>query len=158
MYSAYFEGVESVFDAVVVKGGDIFFEGVDSLDSFRHRANDSFIARRKDSREESFQGRVPKRLRGVIGYKMVSLFKKARAYSFSGERRKVLAAEIVKEDIFGFDSEIIKHFEDGLVHHGRTTNVVFAVFGSGMVFEVFFEEDIMDEACIPGPFVFWQGV
>ena len=41
-----------------------------------------------------------------------------------------LAAEIVEGDVFWFNTQIVQHFEDRLVHHRWSADVVLDVFGS----------------------------
>ena len=64
-----------------------------------------------------------------------------------------LAAEVIVSNVFGFDTKVIPHFEDRLVHHRWATDVILDVFGCRMVFKVVLQQHLVDEALITGPVV-----
>ncbi len=49
-------------------------------------------------------------------------------------------AKIIKMDILAFDSQVIKHFKNGLVHHGWSAEIIVNIFRSGVFTQVFIEQ------------------
>lgn len=46
---------------------------------------------------------------------------------FQLDRTSPLASEVVEEDAFAFDPEIIEHFQNRLHHHGRSAHEILAI-------------------------------
>lgn len=71
-------------------------------------------------------------------------------------RSHKLAAEIVERDVLGFDAEIVQHLEHRRVHHRWSADVVLDVFRGGVLTQIVLQQDLMNEALVPRPIVFWK--
>ena len=58
-----------------------------------------------------------------------------------------LPSEIVIEDVFRRNAQVVEHVNDSGAHRAGTAHVVFDVLGSGMVFQIGVEHHLVHETC-----------
>ena len=68
----------------------------------------------------------------------------------------MLATKVVEGDIFRFDTEIITHFHDAVVHHWWAAEVKFDIFRSRMILEIIVDHDLVNESGVACPIIFRQ--
>ena len=69
---------------------------------------------------------------------------------------KKLAAKIVERDVLGFHAQVVQHLEHRRVHHRRSADVILNVLGGGMLTQVVFQQDLVNETLVPGPIILWE--
>ena len=67
----------------------------------------------------------------------------------------VLASEVIKHDIFSFNSNRKKHIDYGLVHDRWTTKIVLTIFWRRMILQILFKENIVNKSCWSSPVIIW---
>ena len=75
-----------------------------------------------------------------------------------------LSIEIVEANIFFLHAKIVEQFEDGLIRHGRSADIVLNVCRPGMAGKVIVEQDLVHKAhtvrskdLVPRIFRLWYG-
>lgn len=66
---------------------------------------------------------------------------------------RLAVLELIKGDVAFGDSEVGEHFRAGFDHHRRAAEVVFDRFRVGVLAQIFFQHDLVDEAGVAGPVV-----
>ena len=64
-----------------------------------------------------------------------------------------LAAEVVEEDAFSFDSKVVEHFQDRLHHHGRSAHEILAILRRLVRPEIIVIERLVNEPAEPSPVI-----
>ena len=72
-------------------------------------------------------------------------------------RRELSRRNRLEHDVFALDPKVREHLDDGVIHHGRPTDVVLAVLRRRVVLEVVVVQDLVDEASHARPIVFLEG-
>ena len=65
---------------------------------------------------------------------------------FNIMEKVVLTSKVVETNVFVWHTEVLSHFLNSLVHHRRTTEVEFNIFGGFMFAQVLFDYSIVYEA------------
>ena len=82
----------------------------------------------------------------------------SRGFLTASQRFLWLTTKVVKRDVLGLDTQILKHVLHSLSHHGRPTHVVLAVFWTRVISQVVFKHNVVNEARVAFPIVFFQRI
>lgn len=63
-------------------------------------------------------------------------------------------SEIVEINHFIRYTQVVEHLLNGIIHHGRTAQVIFKLLRFIMIFQVMIVKHLMDETCISFPVIF----